>query len=223
MYTIIDTLYGNNVASSDSLNANAVETVARVYAIETQLSDWQRSLPLEMKLISIQDLSPSHLPPDHDPTGQLWKELRLRFVITLRYINLRILLHRPVLVKFLDGAENTHDSQDTSFLQQVGSNSIQIANQSAKELICLVHDVIEAPARSKKRGLPGAWWFSLYYSKCTMRRCIINANCHLSIQCSIGSGDVHAYQYRPERHWQSVKSGIGRFDPGYFITSGNGN
>ncbi|RFU24957.1 hypothetical protein B7463_g11376, partial [Scytalidium lignicola] len=152
----------NNIACSD--NSNAVDTVARVYGIETQLSEWQRGLPPEMKLIVVEDLSASRLPSEHDPTGQMWTELRLRFILTLRYTNIRILLHRPVLVKFLDGAENPQDNQDTTLLQQVGANSIQIALRSAKEIIRLVHAVIQSPAGSRKRGLLGAWWFSLYYA-----------------------------------------------------------
>ncbi|KAH8799845.1 fungal-specific transcription factor domain-containing protein [Xylogone sp. PMI_703] len=158
---IIDSLYSNNIACSD--NSNAVDTVARVYGIETQLSEWQRGLPPEMKLINEEDITTNRLPPENDPSGKLWVELRLRFILTLRYTNIRILLHRPVLVKFLNEAKN-RDGQDSALLQQIGTNSIQIAIRSSKEIICQVHTVIQAAPGTKKRGLLGAWWFSLYYT-----------------------------------------------------------
>lgn len=158
---IIDVLYGNNIACSFS--SNVPDTVARVYKIESQLSEWQQLLPPRMKLISMVDIESDHLPREDAVVGE-WQDLRLRFILTLRYTNIRILLHRPVLVKFLDGLLNPQNSQDTSLLLQIGTSSIQIAVQSATEIICFVHIVVQSPRLSKKRILLGAWWFSLYYS-----------------------------------------------------------
>jgi hypothetical protein len=143
-----------------------------VYKIENQLSEWRRALPPQLKLITTGDLAPDRLPPEEEIAADTWQELRLRFILTLRYTNIRILLHRPVLVRFLDGLDDPRDNQDVSLLQQVGTNSIQISIRSAKEIICLVHLVIQSSGRSKKRGLLGAWWFSLYYSTIISHRLI---------------------------------------------------
>ena len=161
--TTIDSLYGQNLACS--FKANAVDTVALVYKIENQLSEWQRGLPSEMRLIATQDILPERLPSAESSTEEAWRQLRLRFILTLRYTNVRILLHRPVLVKFLDGLNNpAEDNQDFSLLQQVGSIHIQIAIKSAKEIICLVHNALQSATGRSRWGLLGAWWFSLYYS-----------------------------------------------------------
>jgi hypothetical protein len=161
--TTIDTLYGQNLACS--FQANAVDTVALVYKIEHQLSEWQRSLPSHMRLIATQDILPEHLPPAESSTENAWRQLRLRFILTLRYTNVRILTHRPVLVKFLEGLSNPPvDNQETSLLQQMGAIHIQITIKSAKEIICLVLNALQSATGRSKWGLLGAWWFTLYYS-----------------------------------------------------------
>ncbi|OAG40419.1 hypothetical protein AYO21_05319 [Fonsecaea monophora] len=160
--TIIDSLYGQNLACS--FKAGAVETIALVYKIENQLSEWQRGLPSHMRLIATQDVLPERLPHVEGSAEEAWRQLRLRFILTLRYTNARILLHRPVLVKFLDGLSNPASHQDTSLLQQVGTIHIQIAIKSAKEIICLVHNALQSATGRSKWGLLGAWWFSLYYT-----------------------------------------------------------
>ncbi|KIY03377.1 uncharacterized protein Z520_00068 [Fonsecaea multimorphosa CBS 102226] len=160
--TIIDSLYGQNLACS--FKSNAVDTVALVYKIENQLSEWQRGLPSHMRLIATQDILPERLPQVESSAEEAWRQLRLRFILTLRYTNVRILLHRPVLVKFLDGLSNPANHQDTSLLQQVGTIHIQIAIKSAKEIIYLVHNALQSATGRSKWGLLGAWWFSLYYT-----------------------------------------------------------
>ncbi|EXJ56967.1 hypothetical protein A1O7_07311 [Cladophialophora yegresii CBS 114405] len=162
MCTTIDTLYGQNLACS--FQANAVDTVALVYKIENQLSEWQRALPAHMRLIATQDIMPERLPSAETSTDNAWRQLRLRFILTLRYTNVRILLHRPVLVKFLEGLNNPVDNQDFSLLQQIGTIHIQIAIRSAKEIICLVLNALQSASGRAKWGLLGAWWFSLYYT-----------------------------------------------------------
>jgi hypothetical protein len=159
---IIDQLYGNNIACS--FKSSAVEAVATVYKIESHLSKWQEELPSDMRLTTATYLTKDSLPAEEGEAAEAWQNLRLRFILTLRYNNIRILLHRPLLVKFLDGINNSSENHDISLLRQFGTNSIQIALQSAKEIIGLVHLAVRSSPLSKKRGLLGAWWFSLYYS-----------------------------------------------------------
>jgi hypothetical protein len=126
--------------------------------------DWQRTLPSHMRLVSIQDILPDRLPAAESSTENAWRQLRLRFILTLRYTNVRILLHRPVLVKFLEGLNNPMENQEFSLLQQMGAIHIQIATKSAKEIISLVLNALQSASGRSKWGLLGAWWFSLYYS-----------------------------------------------------------
>lgn len=190
---VIDHLYGNNIACSSS--SNAADTIAHVYKIESHLSDWQERLHPDLKLISTADLDSALLPREEGAAAEEWQRLRLRFILTLRYTNIRILLHRTVLVKFLDGFDSSQDSHDVSMLQQVGMNNIQIAILSAKEIISLMHPVIQSPGRSKKRGLLGAWWFSLYYSKTLYYILVVTLTLtsDSSIQCSFGASWLYSH------------------------------
>lgn len=176
--TTIDSLYGQNLACS--FQANAVDTVALVYKIENQLSEWQRGLPSHMRLIVPQDM-PERLPPAETSTDEAWRPIRLRFILTLRYTNVRILLHRPVLVKFLEGLSSPGDTNDFSLLQQMGAIHIQIATKSAKEIISLVLNALQSATGRSKWGLLGAWWFTLYYS--TLSHCSIACAIHISHHC----------------------------------------
>ncbi len=124
--------------------------------MEQQLVDWKRLLPPNMDLIRSQDLSSEGEEPAESE--------RFRIILTLRYHNLRILIHRLIVVKFLDmSGKNTTDDQQLALLQQIGSNSVQICVQSATEIISIVNLVVHAAG--VRRTLLGAWWFSLYYSK----------------------------------------------------------
>jgi len=88
---------------------------------------------------------------------------RFKIILTLRYHNTRILLHRPILVKFLDIlGKPTVDKQELSLLQQIGSNSLKNCVESSMEIISIVHMIVKSIG--VQRSLLGAWWFSLYYS-----------------------------------------------------------
>jgi hypothetical protein len=53
---------------------------------------------------------------------------RLNTVITLRYSNARILLHRVFLTRFLDhGAHNSGSATERAFLQQFGRPSLDMS------------------------------------------------------------------------------------------------
>lgn len=91
---------------------------------------------------------------------------RLSVIITLRYLNARILLHRPILSAFLrqrsrfrvDSAAQASEVDDP-FFHDLGERSIKICEQSAMEIVEIVYNTSNPPA------LLGAWWFSAYYSK----------------------------------------------------------
>lgn len=90
---------------------------------------------------------------------------RLTVILTLRYLNVRVLLHRQVLVKFLGLIRNNYQPTsllDKQLLTQFGIGSLQACLESASNIISIIYRT------GKRSNLLGAWWFSSYYSKCTV-------------------------------------------------------
>jgi hypothetical protein len=175
MSSIIDVLYEQNLGCGAS--TSAVEIVARVFKLENDLDQWQRTL-CSPALITANNLAGAIVDAETPITATLsnehsdtippswWPvyELRLRIVITLRYNNLRILLHRPILTSLLTNAENGKASNDDMcIIRQVGPSSVNICMRSAKEVISIVSTLVHS--KGPARGLLGAWWFTLYYSE----------------------------------------------------------
>lgn len=136
--------------------------MSHIFSMEQHLFSWERSLPPPLQLVSTASLD--NIPQQQlssDPQYFSWK---FRVILTLRYLNLRVLLHRPVLVKFISASRSPdRDSQELKLLQQIGMNSMQICTDSAMEIIDIIHKITSEPGW--KQSLLGAWWFSLYYSK----------------------------------------------------------
>lgn len=98
------------------------------------------------------------------PDPPQFHSLKFSVILTLRYLHLRILLHRPVLVKFIDACgKGGIDAHEESLLRQIGSNSMQICMECAMSIIDIIHEVVHSSGWQK--GLLGAWWFSLHYSE----------------------------------------------------------
>lgn len=158
LWDVLNRLYGQNLGCDPPLPVS--QTVAHIFTMEQQLFDWERSLPYPLQLISTSSLDEFPSGPLSDSEYFSWK---CRVILTLRYLNLRVRLHRPVLVKFIAACGSSErNPQDLKFLQQQGMNSMQICAESAMEIIDIVYRVVSGPAW--KQSLLGAWWFSLYYS-----------------------------------------------------------
>lgn len=149
MWNAIDLLYGANLGSGPP--ASVFDVVAQLFKMERQLIAWERSLPPNMDLRQSQDI----------PLGDNDYE-RYRIILTLRYHNLRILIHRIVVVRFLDiCGKPDRDENELAMLQQDGLNSVQTCVPSSLEIISIVNTVVHATGA--RREWLGAWWFSLYY------------------------------------------------------------
>ncbi|KAJ5811041.1 Transcription factor [Penicillium robsamsonii] len=159
LWNILELLYGQNIGCDGPLPVS--ETVAHIFSLEQHLFSWERSLIHPLQLIS--SASIDELPHDQMSSNSQYLSLRFQVILTLRYLNLRVLLHRPILVKFITASRSPdRDPQDMRLLQQIGINSLQICADSAMEIIDIVHRVVSEPGW--KRNLLGAWWFSLYYT-----------------------------------------------------------
>ncbi|KAI9826465.1 MAG: hypothetical protein M1819_007358 [Sarea resinae] len=159
MAKVIDQCYGGNVGCDEPLGI--FDSMTRIYQIEQQLNDWVSGLPLNLRPRQSQKI------PSEDETDLSEKA---RILLTLHYHNLRILLHRPILMKFLDVVGKLDcDSNDLAQLQQIGTSSIGICLSAAMEIISIIKTLVNSDG--PRRGDLGAWWFSLYYGM-TIINCI---------------------------------------------------
>lgn len=159
MWNVINLCYGGNIGCDRQMSV--FDTVSRLFQMEQLLIEWKRQLPSSLTLRQSIDFLAVSSP--HDPIISSLE--RFPVILTLRYHNLRVLLHRPVMVKFLDITGTTGvglDTQELSLLQQIGSNSIQICVQSSMEIIGLVSTLVASTGL--RRTWLGAWWFSFYYT-----------------------------------------------------------
>ncbi|CAK7228006.1 hypothetical protein SEUCBS140593_006768 [Sporothrix eucalyptigena] len=89
MGRVLSLLYGSNLGGMP--NPVAVDLISAILDMEHELLDWQRSLPASICLLDHEELLHLDAHPDN----------RLRMILTLRYHNLRILVHRPLLDYYL--------------------------------------------------------------------------------------------------------------------------
>lgn len=173
MYQVIDSCYGQNLGFQDS--STAMEAVSLVLTGERQLEEWQQTLSPVLCLRTSDAPLDTQALEGMDPNKESTE--RFNLVLTLRFHNLRILLHRPFLEKFLD-ANNRDDSDrkttEDKILQQVGVNSVQTCVESAKLIISIVHTVVLSTGWH--RDLLGAWNYSLFYSMCYSHSALLYAH-----------------------------------------------
>jgi hypothetical protein len=132
--------------------------VTRIFEIEDSLSQWQQSLPEGLHIATPNDTN-HRLTQQHD-SGVRDLGLKLTTVLTLRYLNIRLLLHRPILLRRLTTAAASHENP---MIQQLGHNSIRTCVENAVHILEIVQATVSAAG--SHREILGAWWFSLYYSK----------------------------------------------------------
>jgi len=154
MGRILDALYGSNLDCDSS--QDVFKIASQVFQIEHQLSEAQRGFPPTLQLVEMADFVQEPRCPK--------PILKFRVIFTLRYYNLRILAHRPLLQKYLEILSNrAEDTHHLSSLHQIGVNSLRICMQSASSIVKLMMHLTKS--KEEDRALLGAWWFSLYYSK----------------------------------------------------------
>ncbi|KAL4863687.1 fungal-specific transcription factor domain-containing protein [Aspergillus spectabilis] len=153
MGNTLDLLYDGNLGSNERILN--YELTTRILRMRHLLEEWIPQLPAHMALIRGQDCATQL---GNDPAID-----RFRMILTLRYHNLRILIHRAVLVRLCESIDDFDiHSHDILVLQDVTRSTVQITIDSATEIINIVRTVVES--QSVQRGLLGAWWFTLYYT-----------------------------------------------------------
>lgn len=139
------------------------KTVNHVFALETQLQDWKSTLPADLhyhgpKSPPNTTTTPASPLPTATSTNLI--HTRAATVLILRFLNLRILVHRPILTTILDSvAANAAHHPPDLLLKQVGAYNLNCCLESALSIITIVRTTL----RSAPQAL-GAWWFTLYYT-----------------------------------------------------------
>ena len=139
MWSVISLSYGGNIGIDQ--HTTAFDTVSRLFGMEQQLVEWERLLPSTLTLRqSGEFLASTQI---SDPSSLALE--RFRTILTLRHHNVRVLLHRPILVKFLDitGRKSPEtDIQEVNLMQQIGNNSVQICVQASMNIIKVVSTIV---------------------------------------------------------------------------------
>jgi len=104
-----------------------------------------------------------------DPSSEILAENtrvnRLRVILTMRYHNLSILVHRPLLgatIEYLFHPDNASIESPPYFIQLAMAEGHECI-RSAESTIDIVFAVITADATSKNNL--GVWYFTLYYGR----------------------------------------------------------
>jgi hypothetical protein len=159
-YKVIAALYEQNLGCAQPLSD--IQTATEVFKLEQELNLWRHCISSPLCIRAHNTL----LYGDEDAC-----EERFRVVLTLRYLNLQTLLHRPFVAKSLDVRTGWDKSTGaTTSAERLASGSIQTCIKSAQEVISIVHTIISA---KRAHDLLGAWWFSLYYGRSS---CPLNHN-----------------------------------------------
>ncbi|KAL7894090.1 fungal-specific transcription factor domain-containing protein [Trichoderma sp. SZMC 28014] len=161
LYNVLDSCYGQNLGFEDP--ASVSSAISRVFDGQHQLDLWRLQLVPSLGF-RIWDTSMSS-----EDVEKMDKDLiichRFSIVLSVRYNNLRILLHRrhlESLLKSLGTSEDESSSADKRLLRQMSLNSVESCVESAISIISIVHCI--TLSSSWRRELLGAWNYSLYYA-----------------------------------------------------------
>ncbi|KAH0831548.1 hypothetical protein FOPE_00461 [Fonsecaea pedrosoi] len=165
---IISELYGGNVDIDPGLTVPTM--LERTVVLEQKMAAWKHNLFPQLQRRPWDTLDPDTV------SLSAWDPVfdRLSVIITLRYLNTRILLHRPILSAFLRQRARVKVSgepvePEDPFFNDLGERSVKICQQAALEIVEIVHKTSKPPA------LLGAWWFTAYYKIAPSRLHSVNS------------------------------------------------
>jgi hypothetical protein len=145
-------LYEQNLGD-DAILAEA-ELIPRIFELEQELTRWQSALPTELAMVLSTGLPMPGTFRDRTVS-------RFRTMLTLRYHNLNILVHRPLLCKSLDALAESIPEVWSNSVSRMTKDAVDACLGSAEETINIVHGILTDPSLGS--SVLGAWWFTLYY------------------------------------------------------------
>ncbi|KAL1909236.1 hypothetical protein Sste5344_004861 [Sporothrix stenoceras] len=217
MHRIIDTCYGQNLgleepAPSSQQSADYSALFSHVLRVEAELEGWKAQLAPNQLSVFDAPVSPKDL-----EGIEADDKISMRYVVVLsvRYHNLQILSHRPILEKLLETCGRRGSSRGSrgnaatsSKLLQMGLGSVEACIHSAQAIISIVHTIVLA--NGPRRDLLGAWNFSLFY---TFNAALaIFAAMHVA-RCDVqrNMGDDSATLSRLLPRWEFVEAALPYF------------
>ncbi|PYH92137.1 hypothetical protein BO71DRAFT_421023 [Aspergillus ellipticus CBS 707.79] len=170
LYRVLNSYYGNNLGLQNSLRT--ADSIAHILDEQRQLNKWRTQLVPSLGLHiyerlmtpeDVKDMNPQHI-------------IRYRFdiVLSVRYHNLRILLHRPRLESLLEALWLPSDmlAEDKRIFMSMDVASVHSCLESASSIITIVHSITTSTIRHHE--VLGAWNYSLYY---TFNAALVIAGC----------------------------------------------
>jgi hypothetical protein len=156
MGTVVQKLYGQNL-DEEIIEDSGVQ-MQDIFLIEEDLNSWKMSLPEKLLLQPWVNPGSREWPqPPYNPVFA-----RLSVVTQLRYLNIRILLHRPVLSHLLweRRTRSLERNSEKNFREETWNSSVMVCQDSATKIIDIIHCMADSV------DLLGAWWYSVYFSEC---------------------------------------------------------
>lgn len=155
-WKVMGTLYGHNLGCEES--PPETQIVSDILNLEQQLNDWRRNLPPQLHIRSASNL------PDRKDVQDRATE-RFRIILSLRCLNLQLLIYRPMLTTSLSKCLSTADGAGhrNGSLNHMHMTFNRTQIQVSEDIIEIIYTVLTDPGLG--RDLIGAWWFTLYYSK----------------------------------------------------------
>lgn len=234
LHRIIDTCYGQNLGLEELPPASSQQAAdysalfSHVLRVEADLEAWKAQLAPNQLAVYDAPVGPKDL-----EGIEADDKISARYVVVLsvRYHNLQILSHRPILEKLLEtcgrsrggsrqsrpgvssSSSLSSSSSPPSKLLQMGLGSVESCIHSAQAIISIVHTIVLADG--PRRDLLGAWNFSLFY---TFNAALaIFAAMHVArcdVQRSLGDGDVTSSAAALSRllpRWEFVEAALPYF------------
>lgn len=146
--------YGANIESAYS-SLDMMDSLKASGELRKTLQSWAANLPPYLSLCEPE----SNILSQNTPTN------RFRVILTLRYHNLAILIHKPLLsatIRHLFATEDVAGSSP-SYLIQLAMAEAHECIHAAQLTIEIVHSIISTNA-TRTNNL-GAWFYTLYYGR----------------------------------------------------------
>lgn len=156
---IINHVYGSNISNSRS-STPLSQLMSNIFRFEHDLAEWIQGLPSYLVPISSKQ-------SNRDSALGSFDVSQFQVINTLRYLNVRMLLHRAVLSHLLGAAMGDVDSTKEDFAFGFAGGSIEKCLDAAMRTISIISRSLH-----KQEVLP-IYWYSIYFCKCSSNSCLV--------------------------------------------------
>ncbi|KAK9319526.1 fungal-specific transcription factor domain-containing protein [Lipomyces orientalis] len=160
LYHVLDSCYGQNLGLQNSLSA--ADSMSHILDGQRRLNEWRTQLVPSLGLHIHEHLMTPEEVKEIDPRYTI--KQRFDIVLSVRYHNLRILLHRSRLESLLKAFWLPSDisAEDKRIVMPMGLASVHSCVESASSIIAMVNSITTSTARHHE--LLGGWNYTLYYT-----------------------------------------------------------